>query len=272
MEFNKHRHRFAIQEEDHIKTYVKQSIPKSAEVRNLIYEAIQSNVLFENCSRQELEEILDIFQPVRCAKGDAVITQGENGKSFYVVEKGDLSINVAVMDENEASGNKNDVVNMVVGYLSEGKAFGELALIYQSPRAATIRAETDCMLWKVERSWYRGLLGQIRKRLHEEKRRFSGKVIVNSKGLKNLKGKKFEDIFRKVELDKIADLAKTITYDEGEVIIREGEEGDNFYMIQSVRSTMSSMFQLVICYSQSIDLTIELLCPGKSGYLLQGCG
>ena len=235
MEFNK-RHRLAIQEQDHIKSYVKKSIDKSAEVRNLIYEAIQSNILFETCSRQELEEILDIFEPVRCDKGDAVITQGENGKSFYVVEKGDLSINVAVPLGGESSGNnENDVVNMVVGYLSEGTAFGELALIYKSPRAATIKAETDCKLWKVERSWYRGLLGQIRKRIHVEKRRFSGQVIVNSKGLKNLKGKKFEELFRQDELNRIAELAKVESYDEGKVIIREGEEGDNFYMIQSVR-------------------------------------
>ena len=118
-----------------------------------------------------------------------------------------------------------DTLSLLQGYLSEGTAFGELALIYQSPRAATIRAMTDCKLWKVERSWYRGLLGQIRMRLHEEKIEFLMDV--------NVKSKKFKDYFQRDQLDMIAQLMKLENYHEGQVVIREGEEGDTFYMIQS---------------------------------------
>jgi cGMP-dependent protein kinase len=74
---------------------VKRSIPKSEEVRNLIYEAIQPNVLFETCTPQELGEVLDIFEPVVYGKGEKVIEQGENGNTFYVVERGELSVEVA---------------------------------------------------------------------------------------------------------------------------------------------------------------------------------
>ena len=125
-------------------------------------------------------------------------------------------------------GEAKDCVNtlsLLQGYLSEGTAFGELALIYQSPRAATIRAMTDCKLWKVKRSWYRGLLGQIRMRLHEEKIEFLMDV--------NVKSKKFKDYFQRDQLDMIAQLMKLENYHEGQVVIREGEEGDTFYMIQS---------------------------------------
>lgn len=84
---------------------------------------------------------------------------------------------------------------------------------------------SDCKLWRVERSWYRGLLGQHRKRLQEEKVRFLQGVKVGNKKLK--------DYFQRDQLDTIAQLMKLENYYEGQVIIREGEEGDTFYMIQS---------------------------------------
>lgn len=55
--------------------------------------------------------------------------------------------------------------------ISEGGSFGELALIYGTPRAATIKAKTDCRLWAIDRDTYRRILmgSQIRKRkLYDE--------------------------------------------------------------------------------------------------------
>ena len=62
-------------------------------------------------------------------------------------------------------------------------------------------------------------------RLHEEKVEFLKDV--------NVKSKKFKDYFERDQLDIIAQLMKLENYHEGQVIIREGEEGDTFYMIQS---------------------------------------
>jgi CRP-like cAMP-binding protein len=66
--------------------------------------------LFETCTPQELNEILDIFEPVNYMKGEKVIEQGENGNTFYVVERGELTVEVAP----EGGGTKGDVVNVVV--------------------------------------------------------------------------------------------------------------------------------------------------------------
>jgi CRP-like cAMP-binding protein len=84
---------------------------------------------------------------------------------------------------------------------------------------------TDCKLWKVGRASYRGLLGQHRKLLHEEKVNFLQDVSVRKY--------RFKDYCHKDQLDSIAQLMKLENYMEGQVIIREGEEGDAFYMIQS---------------------------------------
>jgi CRP-like cAMP-binding protein len=42
--------------------------------------------------------------------------------------------------------------------LSAGNAFGELALMYGTPRAASIKAKTSCVLWEIDRAAYRGIL------------------------------------------------------------------------------------------------------------------
>lgn len=61
--------------------------------------------------------------------------------------------------------------NEQVTTIGEGGSFGELALIYGTPRAATVRAKTDVKLWGIDRDSYRRILmgSTIRKRkMYEE--------------------------------------------------------------------------------------------------------
>lgn len=78
-----------------------------------------------------------------------MIKQGENGDHFYVVQSGTLDIYVRGKDgENSKIGNS----------LGAGSGFGELALMYNTPRAATIKTVTECVLWEIDRQSYRGIL------------------------------------------------------------------------------------------------------------------
>lgn len=59
----------------------------------------------------------------------------------------------------------------MVTTIGDGGSFGELALIYGTPRAATVKAKSDCKLWAIDRDTYRRILmgSTIRKRkLYEE--------------------------------------------------------------------------------------------------------
>lgn len=214
--------RNALHEEEHIKDYVKKDIPKSDAIRKLIYDAIKPNVLFELNTEDELEDLIDIFEARSFEAGDTVIKQGEKGETFYVVESGELSISVSVAQDDKED---SESMEVNVGYYSEGSAFGELALIYGSPRAATIRAVDNCRLWRIKRGMYRGVVGQHRQRLHEEKLKFLPNVNVGARI--------FRDVFEREQMDTMAQLLKQAYYKKGDVILREGEEGDTFYMIQS---------------------------------------
>lgn len=70
-----------------------------------------------------------------------------------------------------ASSGQVFVNNDLVTTIQEGGSFGELALIYGTPRAATVRAKTDVKLWGIDRDSYRRILmgSTIRKRkMYEE--------------------------------------------------------------------------------------------------------
>lgn len=208
--------RIALNEGEHIKDYVKRPVRKGDDIRKLIHDAIKPNVLFEHNSEDELTEIIDVFQQVSMEKGKCVIKQGDPGATFYVVESGELSITVSMGDDDF----KQDVK---VGFYNGGDAFGELALIYGSPRAATIDAMEDCKLWSIERSAFRGVVGQYRQRMHSQKLEYLAKVQIGDKI--------FGEVFGKGALENMAIAVTDEEFQAGETIIREGEVGDTFYMI-----------------------------------------
>lgn len=138
--------------------YVTKSIEKSKDIRSFIYNAIKTNMLFRSCSEEELCDLVGAFD---CACFDAdsvIIQQGDEGERFFVVQSGTLDISVSMKD------NSSEEMKVGVPYES-GAAFGELALMYGSPRAATIRARTSCKLWFLDRIDYRGITGQHKLKL-----------------------------------------------------------------------------------------------------------
>ena len=129
--------------------------------------------------------------------------QGDEGDNFYVIDSGDVDIYV------------NDTH---VGSLKEGGSFGELALIYGTPRAATIKASSEVKLWGIDRNSYRRILmgSTIRKRKQYEE--FLGKVPILAS---------LDDWERMT----VADALEPVQYEDGTEVIRQGEPGDDFFMI-----------------------------------------
>ena len=70
-----------------------------------------------------------------CQAGEKVITEGDNGDFLFVIEKGTLNCTKSVNGEEK-----------VVKTVNEGDVFGELALLYNCPRAASVMAAD--VLWK----------------------------------------------------------------------------------------------------------------------------
>ncbi|KAK1740426.1 cyclic nucleotide-dependent protein kinase [Skeletonema marinoi] len=212
--------RTAVLEKQHIKDYVKNSIPKQPHVRELILNAIKTNLLFQQNNKDELSELVDVFEPVHFNQKDMVFQQGDSGHdACYVVEQGQLSVYVS----------HNGGPYHMMGTYHEGKLFGEWALVYGSPHLATVVCDVDCKLWRIKRSWYRGVVGQYRQKLIETlTKKFLPKVFLP----RNKEKIYFKNLFNPTQMVTLAGLTKQISFQEGDFIIRESEKGDTFYMIQ----------------------------------------
>ncbi len=112
--------------------------------------------MFNPLDDAQLEIVIDAMDSKTYNPGDAVITQGEEGNELYVVEEGTLAcfklfVSKNLSDLNSQTG--EDVAKYLRDY-NPGDAFGELALLYGAPRAATIVSKTPSHLWALDRSTF----------------------------------------------------------------------------------------------------------------------
>jgi CRP-like cAMP-binding protein len=110
---------------------------------------VTTNILFSSYTKDEHNAIVDAFDCREVGKEVFVIRQGEPGEHFYVVQSGTLEIFVK---------SKTGEETRVGSTLGPGSCFGELALMYNTPRAASIKSTSDCVLWEIDRATYRGIL------------------------------------------------------------------------------------------------------------------
>lgn len=226
-DYNDKNVRLALYDKQDFASFRKISYEKSPEIRDLIYEAIRPNALFEFDTKEELLQIIDVFKPVMITKGQCVVRQGEVGSEFYVVESGTLSVHVSFRGGG-GGGGMGEPSEVRVGTYTKGNTFGELALIFGSPRAATITAMTDdCKVWSLEREAYRSVISQIRYAQHIEKNAFLKSCVVS--------GHAFTDLFDEYMIEDLTIATKVDVYEAGEVILRQGEIGDTFYIVKSGR-------------------------------------
>ncbi|KAL7534439.1 hypothetical protein ACHAXR_005881 [Thalassiosira sp. AJA248-18] len=216
--------RGALYDKQDFSSFKKVNYEKSPEVRTLIYDSIKPNVLFEHDTKEEILQIIDVFKPRTYRQGQKIIEQGDEGSEFYVVESGELSVHVTVKGGDNGN-EEGESSQLKVGDYSKGSAFGELALIFGSPRAATITATSDCKLWSIERMAYRSVISQLRYEQHLDKHAFLRTCVVS--------GRRFTEVFDGSQIEDLTIATKVDTFEEGEVMLREGEMGDTFYIVKS---------------------------------------
>lgn len=109
---------------------------KTDETKGCLFSALLDHFLFETLSEEDLIQIVECMSPLSVLTGEVIITEGEAGDLFYCLEKGTVSacvLNIGEVMKYEAGG-----------------CFGELALLYNCPRAASVIALTDCSLWTLD--------------------------------------------------------------------------------------------------------------------------
>jgi len=105
--------------------------------------ALRSMPLFRDCTDDELRQIDAVADEVTVPSGRSLVRQGELGREFVIIIEGSATV---------------DRDGTVVATLGEGAHFGELALLVDHPRNATVTAATDLKLQVIDRRGFQNLL------------------------------------------------------------------------------------------------------------------
>ncbi|KAM9172403.1 cAMP-dependent protein kinase type II-beta regulatory subunit isoform 4-T4 [Pangshura tecta] len=190
--------------------------PKTDDQRNRLQEACKDILLFKNLDPEQMSQVLDAMFEKLVEGGEHVIDQGDDGDNFYVIDRGTYDIYV-----------KCDGVGRCVGTYDNRGSFGELALMYNTPRAATIIATSPGAVWGLDRVTFRRIIVKN----NAKKRRMYENFIQSLPFLKSLELS---------ERLKVVDVIGTKMYKDGEQIITQGDMADCFFIVESgeVRITM----------------------------------
>jgi CRP-like cAMP-binding protein len=113
-----------------------------------VRERLHSVALFQGLDASDLERILGISESVLFEAGEVVFEEGERGDHFYIIVGGEIELR-----KRAADGSKK------LAILRQGQAFGEMALLNQTPRSASAHALVDSYLLSVSRAAFGQILG-----------------------------------------------------------------------------------------------------------------
>jgi CRP-like cAMP-binding protein len=116
--------------------------------REQISVRLREVALFQGLGQEDLTEILRISEAVRVDEGEYVFEEGERGDHFFVIVHGSIELRKVT-----GSGFKR------LAILKAGQAFGEMALLNQTPRSASALAVEDTYLLSVSRAAFSRMLG-----------------------------------------------------------------------------------------------------------------
>ena len=194
-------------------------------------EALSAHYLFESLASDDMDRIIDCMRPVKCQENDGIIKQGDLGDLFYCLESGSADATV------KGAG--------VVKSYVRGECFGELALIYNSPRAASVIAKSDCNMWVLDLRTFRAILASAS----------TSKLVTRCEFLQKCE---FLEPLNSDQITKMASALEECEFEDGDVVVRQGDPGDSFYIIESGKIKCTQL--------KSSGMEVELLTLGKADY------
>jgi len=115
------------------------------------YSRLKAIPLFASLRDDELAYINSIFKLVPYPAGQKVVRQGDEGETFYIVDAG--QVRVLRKDESGAEA--------VVRFLGPGQFFGEVALLYDEQRNATVETVLNTTLFYIEKDDFAAMVARL---------------------------------------------------------------------------------------------------------------
>ena len=176
-------------------------------------EIIDKIILFQDIKKAELPSLVQCLQSVSYQTGDLIIKQHDEGDRLFILVEGSAQVEIG-----DLAGNSK-----VVSYLTGNEFFGEIALLNSCERTASVRATEECTALYLKRKDFDSFLS-----LSPERKE---KIMATLEYLRVIKAL---PLFKGLDSSMINLFASKMakeSYKKGEDIIKQGDEGDKFYII-----------------------------------------
>lgn len=170
------------------------------------------HILFKVLDKSQLIAVQNAMFLVEKAEGDVIIKQGDEGDNFYIIDSGTVS---AFVQRTVSTNPPGELVRQY----SEGDSFGELAILYNAPRAATCVVTSSVVrLWALDRVSFKLILVKNSLAKQTEYTGFLKQVPIFAQ-------------LTECELLTVADALEEKVFSENEIVCAQGDAGDSFYVI-----------------------------------------
>jgi len=215
--------------------------PKTEDQLRRIKASTKNNFLFRDLDEEQETGVLNAMRETHVTAGQVVIRQGDVGDYFYVVEAGLLHCYILTpqtpsgrrqwgSDNPPPDAEEHPQFGKLVQKCTPGTSFGELALMYGHPRAASVVAIEASALWCLDRITFRTIILNAAHRRRTMYEQFLSTVTLLSS-------------LSSTERSKIADALVSQAYEDGEAIVRQGEMGDTFFFVEEGEADVTKTHQ-----------------------------
>ncbi|KAJ8920701.1 hypothetical protein NQ315_004840 [Exocentrus adspersus] len=211
---------------------------KSSDDEVLIKTAIQQNdFLSKIISGKRLEDVVNAMYSREISAKESIIKQGDKGSHMYISAKGRYQVLVKKKEVSE---------------FDDIRVFGELAILYNARRLATIKALTPGKVWVLDRNVYQQITVGDNIRQQDEIMEF----LMNNEKLK---------VAGKAALQEVANLLKSDFFKPGTQIVRQGDKGHKFFIIRAGTVTITKDGEGIVGHCKKGD------CFGELALLKEDC-
>jgi len=179
---------------------------------------LKGNFLIKSLSDDEVKKIAGAMKPESFKKDDTIIRYGDQGKEYYILARGCVKV-ILYNNGTDPKDPELEQKIMLTKEMKPGVGFGELALLYNDKRSASIVAQEDCQTYTLDGAIFKAMMVKA----SIQQRTMKAGFLDQMKIFTNL------DRFQKL---KLIDALTTKSYKDGEIIFNEGDEGKEFYIIE----------------------------------------
>lgn len=179
-------------------------ITKSSKDIELIEKSFEKHFIFTTLTHDQKKVVINAMKLYSLLSNQVVFKQNQPGNNFFILASGMLEVLV------------NDTR---INTITEGQGFGELALMHDTPRTATVRTLTPATLWGLDRKTFKKIIEDLNAMNYEENKVFIESVSVFA-------------ILKPVQIEALVGSLTTFNYAPGQVVVKEGDIGDLLFIVK----------------------------------------